>query len=92
MARFVLHRGSMRDESPAVRELATELTHLLVAIDAHIVRTRRSVPSNDPLGGLLREIDESFAEPIALARRLLMAVHVTHETSPPPALGVSGGT
>jgi hypothetical protein len=67
--------------SPTTRELAHELAIEMVALDAQIVRVRRAVPANHPLGRPLRDLDESLARPVALARHLMVAVGEDHDSS-----------
>jgi hypothetical protein len=56
-------------------ELTQELTNNLVALAALLARARRRFPDSDAAGRELRAIDQAFAEPIDLARKLSMAVH-----------------
>jgi hypothetical protein len=69
-------------------ELTRELTNLMVAIAASIERSRRRVAPTDSLQRELQAIDDAFAQPIALARKLFIAVYATHDCgeagSPPP--------
>jgi hypothetical protein len=58
---------------PEVRDLAHDLAIMMVEIDAHIVRFRRAVPAGHMLDAPLRDLDESFARPIALARHVVLA-------------------
>jgi hypothetical protein len=56
-------------------ELTRGLVNELVATAAVLARAKRRLPPTDPLGAELHRIDEAFAEPIDLARKLGMAVH-----------------
>ena len=58
--------------------LTQELTNHLVAVAALLARARRNFPIDGATGRELQAIDEAFAEPIDLARKLSMAVHSTH--------------
>jgi hypothetical protein len=58
-----------------VHELTQELTHQLVALAALFARARRRLPEGSVAGRELHAIDQAFAEPIDLARKLNMAVH-----------------
>jgi hypothetical protein len=64
----------MESSSPPIRELAHELAMKMVEIDAHIARFRRAVPSDHVLGTMLRDLDDAFTRPIALARHLVLAI------------------
>jgi hypothetical protein len=46
-----------------------------VALAALLTRARRRFPDSGAAGRELRAIDQAFAEPIDLARKLSMAVH-----------------
>jgi hypothetical protein len=56
-------------------ELTQELTHQLVALAALLARARRRLPEGSVAGCELQAIDQAFAGPIDLARKLNMAVH-----------------
>jgi hypothetical protein len=60
---------------PEACELARELTNHLVALAALLTRAKRRFPDSGDTGRELRAIDQAFAEPIDLARKLSMAVH-----------------
>ncbi len=64
-------------------ELTRELTNLMVAIAASIERSRRRVAPTDALQVGLQTIDDAFAGPIALARKLFVAVYAAHECRDP---------
>lgn len=51
-----------------------ELSNLLVVIAADLARMRRHLGEEGQLDGELLAIDEAFAEPIALARKVCVAV------------------
>jgi hypothetical protein len=74
VAHFVLELSGMCLESAAIGELARELANLMVAIDASMVRVRRAIPDDHPLGEELRTVDASFARSVGLARKLVVAV------------------
>jgi hypothetical protein len=59
-------------------ELTRGLINELVATAAVLARAKRGLPATDPLCSELHRIDEAFAEPIDLARKLGMAVHAHH--------------
>jgi hypothetical protein len=65
--------SSRESAGPEVRDLAHALAIMMVEIDAHIVRFRRAVPQGHMLDAPLRDLDESFARPIALARHVVLA-------------------
>jgi len=57
--------------------LADELTEALLAVSAHVAAFSRRVPAHGPLARDLRAIDEAFAQSVAVARRLSVAIR-TH--------------
>jgi hypothetical protein len=57
--------------------LADELTEALLAVSAHVAAFSKRVPAQGPLARDLRAIDEAFAQSVALARRLSVAIR-TH--------------
>jgi hypothetical protein len=64
-------------------ELMGELSNRLVGVAAALARLRRRLPAADAIRDELGRIDEAFASPIALARKLGIAVHASHDCSPP---------
>ena len=58
--------------------LSGELTNQLVGLAALLARAMRRFPAHDRVGREIHAIDHAFAEPIELARKLIMAVHEDH--------------
>jgi hypothetical protein len=72
------------DRSPAEAdacELMGELSSLMVGVAAALARVQRRLPGPCALHGELHRVDEAFATPIALARKLAIAVHAAHDCS-----------
>jgi hypothetical protein len=62
-------------------ELMGELSSMMVGIAAALARAQRRLHPTDALRMELHELDESFAAPISLARKLAVAVHAAHDCS-----------
>jgi hypothetical protein len=62
-------------------ELMGELSNRLVGIAAALARAQRRLSAQDAIRDELGRVDEAFATPIALARKLGIAVHASHDCS-----------
>jgi hypothetical protein len=64
-------------------ELMGQLSNGLVGVAAALARLRRRLPAADAIRDELGRVDEAFATPIALARKLAIAIHASHDCSRP---------
>jgi hypothetical protein len=62
-------------------ELMGELSSLMVGVAAALARAQRHLRATDPIRAELCQVDEAFAAPISLARKLAVLVHATHDCS-----------